>query len=212
MRRENLGEHQRAIGRPRRFGFDRRDTRAQAPADTRPAADSRRIPTTMNCSAPACTAASARMPASLRPPINTSFGHLISAGNPVTARTASRNRDAARERQQAQRDSRRSSISVAGRTITDTYKPAPGGENQTRPCRPRPAVCISATTVVPSSAPASARRAATSLVEAVDSSQCTRRPIEPARCRHTRDSPRDVGRNVLLAAVSAIVRQVRFQS
>ena len=65
--------------------------------------------------------------------------------------------------------------------MIDAYNPAPGGENHTRPCRPRPAVCMSATTIVPCSAPDSARRAATSFVDPVDSSQWMHRPMPRAR-------------------------------
>ena len=54
-----------------------------------------------------------------------------------------------------------------GLKITERYKPAPGGEAHVRPRRPRPAVCSSATTHVPSAAPASASRAATSLVDVI---------------------------------------------
>ena len=52
------------------------------------------------------------------------------------------------------RDARRrasaSGAAAAVRQITETYSPAPGGENHCRPKRPRPAVCAHATTVVPS--------------------------------------------------------------
>ena len=59
----------------------------------------------------------------------------------------------------------RDASAAVGRRMMDTYSPAPGGENQLRPFRPRPAVWASATTTVPSAAPARAKSAAMSFVD-----------------------------------------------
>ena len=85
-----------------------------------------------------------------------SFGHLISTGSPVAARTPSAAATPA------------ASVTTAEstpRTTTEQYNPAPGAENHRRPCRPRPAVCAPARTVVPPAAPAAANCRATSFVD-----------------------------------------------
>src|SRR5262249_9759873 len=54
-----------------------------------------------------------------------------------------------------------------GARTTETYRPLPGGENQARPRRPRPEVCSSAVTTVPSESGRAASASATSLVEPI---------------------------------------------
>ena len=54
--------------------------------------------------------------------------------------------------------------SSVGRNKTET-RMLPGWDTQLRPCRPRPAVCTSATTTAPSSASPSPNLAASSMVE-----------------------------------------------
>ena len=112
--------------------------------------------------APSRRDASVRMPPTLTPPrpagagSTTSFGHLISAGRPVAARTPSAAATPA------------ASVTTGAptpRSTTEQYSPASGAENQRRPCRPRPAVCMPATTVVPSAAPAAASSRARSFVD-----------------------------------------------
>ena len=72
----------------------------------------------------------------------------------------------------------------SGRSTRLKARAEPGGVNQRRFNRPRPAVCSSATTSDRSGAPASAQRAASSLVEPIR--PCTSRPAarlrrQPAR-------------------------------
>src|SRR5712691_12290938 len=98
------------------------------------------------------------MPASFRAPTYTSFGHLTHGLSPLAAWTPSANATPAAI-------VTRGSASRAGRRITDTYRPAPGGDAQLRPNRPRPDDCAFAAMTQPSGAPPSATDAATSLVE-----------------------------------------------
>src|SRR5690349_16769845 len=63
------------------------------------------------------------------------------------------------------------SAASAGRSTTETYSPAPGGDDQLRPTRPRPVDCVFATTTSPSDAPPAAAAAAISLVEPTSSCQ-----------------------------------------
>ena len=72
-----------------------------------------------------------------------------------------------------------------GARSTDTYSPAPGGENQTRPRRPRPAVCVSAMTTAPSWSPLLASAEATSLVDPIVEKNNVG---APRRRRSTRES------------------------
>ncbi|MBT9163729.1 MAG: hypothetical protein DDT24_00649 [Chloroflexi bacterium] len=54
---------------------------------------------------------------------------------------------------------------MSGRKIIERYIP-PGGDAQVLPILPRPPVCVSAMTAVPSLAPCAARALAASCVEA----------------------------------------------
>ena len=54
-----------------------------------------------------------------------------------------------------------------GLTRTDIHSPADGGLTHSRPCLPRPAVCSSATTQVPSGASDCTSRATSAFVEVV---------------------------------------------
>src|SRR5579864_139157 len=74
-----------------------------------------------------------------------------------------------------------------GRKMIESQSP-PGGDAQTRPSRPLPAVCCSATMTVPSAAPASASRRASSLVEGSVSYQRTSCPIVPASASSQRQT------------------------
>src|SRR5262245_3329195 len=107
---------------------------------------------------------SARIPATFRPPAYTSFGHLRFVVNPVASRIPSATLTPAAIVTSG-------AIAADGRRIVDTYNPAPGGEDHALPCRPRPAVCRSAPTTVPSAAPRSARRSATSFVDPISEYQ-----------------------------------------
>ena len=60
-------------------------------------------------------------------------------------------------------------IGRAGRSSTENRRPLPAGEVQRRPSRPRPAVCASAITTVPSGAPLFARVLASTLVDSISS-------------------------------------------
>src|SRR3954462_787317 len=55
----------------------------------------------------------------------------------------------------------------AGASTTDTYRPAPGGENHVWPRGPGPAVCSSATMTTPSASSFALRSSATSLVDEI---------------------------------------------
>src|SRR5262245_2873841 len=63
------------------------------------------------------------------------------------------------------------SAGPAGCSTTETYSPAPGGDDQLRPTRPRPSDWAFAATTNPSGTPASAAAMATSLVEPTSSCQ-----------------------------------------
>src|SRR5258708_787023 len=98
------------------------------------------------------------MPASLREPTYTSFGHFTRGLRPLAACTPSAIATPA-------------AIVIsgttkgAGRSMADTYRPAPAGDAHLRPSRPRPDVCAFAATTEPSVAPCSAIAAARSLVD-----------------------------------------------
>src|SRR5204863_6784639 len=117
---------------------------------------------------------SARIPASFRTPIYTSFGHLTHGFSPLAASTPSATATPAAivTSGRASRD---------GRRIAETYKPAPGGDAQLRPSRPRPEDCAFAATTHPSGAPPSASDAAASLVEPTSSYQKSRCSNGPSR-------------------------------
>src|SRR5919201_1244835 len=131
------------------------------------------------------------MPPSFRLPTTRSFGHLISTASVVEIRTASASATAA-----ASVNTERRSPGSLGRATIETYSPAPGGDDQRRPRRPRPQLCVSATMVVPSSAPAAARAAAISLVDETAARYLTRPANRPIRSP-TRFNPtcRSTGRS-----------------
>src|SRR5262245_51466455 len=129
---------------------------------------------------PGAAMASARMPASFRRSMTRSFGHLIMDLRPAAASmpSASATPTAIVRRAVARTGSVRA---AAGSIKTDTYRPLPGGENQERPRRPRPAVCASATTTPPSRCPAVASDEATSLVDPTVEKYRTGDPNRPSR-------------------------------
>src|SRR4030095_786340 len=131
-------------------------------------------PSTTWSTAPADEPASARMPASLREPTYTSFGHLTHVSSPDAASTPSAIATPA-----AIVSNR--SAGPAGRSTTETYSPAPGGDDQLRPTRPRPRDWAFAATTKPSRMPASAAPMAMSLVEPTSSCQERRVPNGPSR-------------------------------
>jgi hypothetical protein len=105
------------------------------------------------------------MPPSLRPPATTSFGHFSPAATPAASRTAAR---AATPAAMPNWGSAAGAKAGGGRSRTETASDVRGGVSQgDLPARPRPAVWASATTTVPSGAPAAARSRAASLVEGV---------------------------------------------
>ena len=102
---------------------------------------------------PSCGRPSARIPATLRPSRWMSLGHLICASGPTVCATATA--------------ATSGSSSGGSRTSTDTSSALPGGADQVRPWRPRPADCSAAVTTVPCGAPPSASARARALVESV---------------------------------------------
>src|SRR4029079_13126492 len=91
--------------------------------------------------APALHVALARMPPTLRPPTITSFGHLRLDSTPSAASASATARPAARGR------TRERAPGGARGSSTHSYR-SPGADDQRLPCRPRPAVCASASTTV----------------------------------------------------------------
>ncbi len=129
---------------------------------------------------------STRIPASFlcdtRPPRvrstrTTSFGHFrrMSApgatprATPETAIPAAIDRSGSRARGQASRQS------------TERSRFSPRGETHARPCRPRPAVCVSASQVLPWGEPPLAACFASSFVEVVSSRMCSGLPSAAPR-------------------------------
>ena len=121
--------------------------------------------------------ASTRMPAIFRPSTRTSFGHLSRASRPGAALTT------------ASRTASPTAIATGGnrdgghvtRSSTEKSRFSPRGDVHARPCRPRPAVCSSATHVAPCGAPSLAPRFASSFVDVVDASRCIGRPSAVVR-------------------------------
>src|SRR4051794_18999606 len=91
------------------------------------------------------------MPASLRLPTKRSLGHLSAAVSPVTSRTPSTSATPAAS--VVSSVARWPSVDRDGVRIVETYRPAPGGENQVLPRRPRPDVWASAMNTLPSQSP-----------------------------------------------------------
>jgi hypothetical protein len=109
---------------------------------------------------PSCGRPSSRIPLSLRPSIQMSFGHLMPQRAAANASQASATATGTPSGSSASRR-------VRSRTSTDTSSALPGGADHVRPCRPRPALCSAAVTTVPSGAPASASSRARAFVESV---------------------------------------------
>ena len=109
-------------------------------------------------------ATSARIPASLPPSTNTSFGHLRPAAHAALRGQRVSHRDTGGQRQPSPADRG----TDAAPTPTDNAICARGGADHCRPCRPRPAFWYSASNTDPSiSAPPSARAIRSALVEPV---------------------------------------------
>ena len=128
--------------------------------------------------------ASARMPATLRSSRSRSLGHFRpgGVGSSATRSTASAGATPASSGSQPRLPGgtggqSRSGRAVPGRSRTLVAMPARAGESHSRPRRPRPAVCRSATTTRPSGSPARAASATSALVEPVS----TRRSIRVQR-------------------------------
>ena len=81
-----------------------------------------------------------------------SFIHLMPGARPQTFSTARHTATA----QTAVRLCAQSGAQSAGRSSIDMYMPQPAADAKLRPILPRPAVCSSAMTTVPSAAPSAA--------------------------------------------------------
>jgi hypothetical protein len=85
-------------------------------------------------------------------------------GNRPSSRTASATAsDAMKENSPTLRGA------ASARNSTETYRLTPAGENHGCPIRPRPSLCDSASTVVPSAAPERARSRSVRVVESTSS-------------------------------------------
>src|SRR5690606_18977763 len=113
---------------------------------------------------------SSSIPAAFRPSTSTSLGHLTPTEAPETKGTTAWT--TATDAQATRRG--HCSGSRSGRTMREHQMPWPAGDDHARPRRPRPAVCASATTTVPSGAPARASSRARSLVDGSDRWTSTR--------------------------------------
>ena len=102
-------------------------------------------------------------PAILLPFSNKSFGHLICASFAPSVVTAS-----CKAMPQRSDSDAHSRLSQVGRSKSERNR-LPSPDNQWRPCRPRPAVWLSAVTTVQASAPSAAMPFSTSLVLATSS-------------------------------------------
>ena len=87
----------------------------------------------------------------------TSLGHLISAVAPTTSATATA--------------AASGSICGGWRRTTESSSELPAGADHVRPCRPPPALCSPAVTIVPCGAPAIASSRARELVESVSAGE-----------------------------------------
>src|SRR5262249_25655179 len=106
------------------------------------------------------------------PPSKTSFGHLRSGCSEYSEINISATLTAAANEIKGREEGLKS-----GPRITEKYRPASGGENHGRPCRPLPAVCSRATITVPSLPARPAISRATSLVDSTESNLRTDDPI-----------------------------------
>ena len=134
-------------GRDRRAGQARPRSTSPAPrrrAEMRAGSTLMPKPST-TCGTPSLAMpASARMPASFRPP-------TIHVVRPLHAGARARwPPGCPRRRPRRPRSSAAAPPPARGRSTAETYRPAPAGDDQLRPCRPRPADCASATTTQPS--------------------------------------------------------------
>ena len=141
--------------------------------DAAPTLRPRPSTTAVPCPAPPRSAVGgspiASIPATLRPPMRTSFGHLSRAATPSPARASATPTARAR--------TARVGGTLAGRRTTREARiEAPGASSHTRPCRPRPALWWSAATTRPLSQPAAAASRAVRIVESVSRRKTTRRP------------------------------------
>ena len=125
------------------------------------------MPSTIKLMASISALISVRMPTSFRPCQRMSLGHLIPQLRPLISRIASTVATAAINVHLGA-----SCGGKGGLRMTDTQTPPPGGENHPRFKRPRPKVCASDTTIVPSTTSSAAKRLASLLVEDV-SKKCT---------------------------------------
>ena len=91
----------------------------------------------------ACSRASARTPATLRPSTSTSFGHLMPAERPSARSTVSAVASPPTS------DSSAGCRRTGGRRRTEQRIEVPEGASQARPSRPRPAACCSHTATAP---------------------------------------------------------------
>ena len=146
--------------------------------------------------------ASTRTPASFRPAEEDVVRPLDRDAAP--ARRARRPRRAPRGPPRAPRGAR-APADTAERRSTEKRRPSPGGDTQARPRRPRPAVCSSATQVVPCARAslggrASPRRSSTSSRRGGcgrpsgdrRARRTTRRGVGQVRARRPRDSRLEV--------------------
>ena len=119
-------------------------------------------PTSANSTRSSSSADSARTPQTFLPAISTSFGHLMRGRSSVSSSIA-------RQTANGVISTRWRSCVSSGRTMIVMCRFSPGEDTQDRPIRPRPALWSSAIATPPSGPPARASRAASSIVELVDS-------------------------------------------
>src|SRR5918994_2726693 len=113
----------------------------------------------------------ARMPQTLWSLMRRSFGHLIRGRRPVIASTASATQAAVSRASGVNSEGAR-----CGRSSTESRSDVPDGACQPRPARPRPADWYSATSVVPSGAPARASTRSSCIVLETTSRRISGRP------------------------------------
>ncbi len=124
---------------------------------------------------------STRIPAILRPPSRTSFGHLIVTSRPVQVATTSAVATAPSAVSQGHPNADSGTASArcgGGKSSTDIKIDDRAGETHDRPRRPLPASCSSARTTRPSLAAEAPARDARSLVLATRLQIAIRRPIQ----------------------------------
>ena len=169
----------RSTGAPDAMRSDVAVSRSSAASSSRGVSTFSPMPITAQ---PSCGRASIRIPATLRPSIQTSFGHLIRQVTGATASHASQPRPrppaaAARAAAAAEPDEHRQRQRAAG------------GADQVRPCRPRPR--SAARPPPPSVRRAGERQLARAVVGRADDVQVHERAAERARA-----GPRPQGRRI----------------